>query len=229
MSSFYADCVNKCAKRNTICVYCTNNYLTNKRLPIEIRYDILSKIFSPLTLFYDSNIDVVQIYNSNISKKILIEWGFKYPNNSKIKPGEIVEKIIDFCKRVKLPYYAENNIIIEKKYTNQHIYPNDLKNYAHNVLLNLVAEEDIDLLDFMLQNNIMYHGFEQYFKNLMFTEACYRNKLDMCKYLLSIGAEINADDSKALFYAMTSKHEKIVKFLLENGSNTPSYLKPRFI
>ena len=49
--------------------------------------------------------------------------------------------------------------------------------------------------------------------------ACYRGYFDIVKYLISEGANINSIDNSALFIASLGNQTNIVKYLIENGAD----------
>lgn len=201
-------------------VYYVNEFFKSKRLPAEIRYNIISRAFDPITLYYNTDLDIVQIYYTDISKNILQEWEFNYPPDCESPPGELVSKLLHLCSNLEVPYYT-SSILFKKSSIKTNINPYYIKFYPHNVLFKIIDLDDIPLLNLMFYNNIVYKYMEKYFLDLMLAEACQKQRLNMIKHLLSMGANINSYNQKPMYYALLTKNIEIVEFLLHNGSKLP--------
>ncbi|AQN68735.1 ankyrin repeat protein [Saudi moumouvirus] len=49
--------------------------------------------------------------------------------------------------------------------------------------------------------------------------ACFRGHLDVVKYLIKNGADVHANNDRALELASECDYKKIVKYLIKNGAN----------
>lgn len=205
-----------------------NILLIKKNLPPEIRYVILSYVFDPLTLFYSTKTDITHIYSYTISTQILNKWGLDYPYNFELSPREVVTQLINLCKNLELPFYT-SKFLTKKIFQNKYIEPPYIKHFPHNILNKIVNLNNIPLLKFVMHNNIFYPSMEQYFKDIMLAEACYKNKFEMTKYLILIGANVNSNYNKPLYYAISNKNIKIAKFLIENNAKIEHHYILAFI
>lgn len=80
------------------------------------------------------------------------------------------------------------------------------------------SRKNLELLDFLLQNNIDIHAGDDAALHL----ACQMLNLPLVIYLLNHQADINAKDSEALRIAIRKQSNQLVNFLLSKGATFPS-------
>lgn len=73
-------------------------------------------------------------------------------------------------------------------------------------------------------NNINKHDIISYDTYYIIYYICKNNNLELCKFMVSIGLNINYGDELALRVSIINNHIDLIKYLLDNGANLNSLI-----
>ena len=131
-----------------------------------------------------------------------------------IKSSEELNKFLDFWKLYE-PYPNEIYLYVNSlsKGDKSDIKDEHLKELIKLGINNFsIKNNNLGLLQYLIENNFITND-----EALIYASS--NGHLDVVKYLVDHGANVNADDDEALIWASKNGHLDVVEYLVDNGAN----------